>query len=412
MDQLVDRCAGLDVHKDTVVACVRLGRGAQTKRETRTFSTVTKDLLRLRDWLEKEGVTHVAMESTGVYWRPVWHVLDGAFDMTLANARDVKNVPGRKTDVKDAEWLANLVAHGMMRKSFVPPEPIQDLRDLTRTRKQLSREICQHVQRVQKVLEEANVKMGSFLSDVMGESGRRVINAIVAGTEQPDDLVALISKRVKASREDLVEALRGRVRDHHRFMLRMHLGQIEALHAAIASIEGRITDVLTPFRSIVERLTTIPGVGQLIAEVIVAEVGVDMTAFPTVGHFVSWAGLCPRNDQSAGKHRSVAIKEGDPWLKTALVQAGWGAARTKDTYLRAQFVRLKSRRGPKKAVVAVAASILTAAYFVIRDGVDYRELGGDYFDRLDKQRSIEKHVRRLEQLGYHVTLADKSAGAA
>lgn len=402
MDVLYERCAGLDVHKDTVVACIRLGRSQGVRREQRRFGTTTSALMELSAWLSEHGCTHVVMEATGVYWRPVWHVLDGHFELLLANARDVRNLPGRKTDMNDATWLADLLAHGLVRSSFVPPASIQELRDLTRTRKQLMREVVQHTLRIQKVLEDANVKLSSVLSDTIGVSGRRILNAIIAGETDPEKLVQLTDVRVKASRQELVEALRGKITDHHRFMLKLHLDQVDALHAAIAQLDGRIDGQIEPFRAAVEQLTSIPGISRTAAHVILAEIGPDMSRFATAAHLVSWAGLCPRMDESAGKRRDTRVRDGNVWLKTLLVQTAWCASRKKDSYLRAQFHRIKSRRGPKKAAVAVAATILTIIFHQLSRGTFYEDLGATYFDQRDRERTASRLIKRLADLGVQV----------
>lgn len=402
MEVLHPTCAGLDVHKDTVVACARIARDQTVTQEVETFGTTTTDLLALSDWLTERGCSHVAMEATGVYWRPIWHILEGSFELVLANAMHIKNVPGRKTDVNDAMWIADLLAHGLIRASFVPETPIQNLRTLTRTRKQLVREKAQHVQRIQKTLEDANLKIASAVSDIMGKSGRAILDALVRGETDPEKLIAVAGKRLKASRTTLLEALRGRISDDHRFLLKLHLDQIAALEAAIASVDERVGAVLDPFRAAAESLTSIPGVSDVVAQVIISEIGLDMSRFQTVGHLISWAGMCPRNDESAGKRRSTRLRMGAPWLKTILVQAAWCATRAKNTYLRAQFHRIRARRGPKKAIMAVAASILTAAYIMLRDGVEYRDLGHDYFDRLDKTKTVSRLLRRLGELGVDV----------
>lgn len=404
MQILHKRCAGLDVHKASVVACARWLVGASVRHEVAAFETTTTGLLLLADWLEARKVTHVAMEATGVYWKPVWHVLEERFELLLANAAHVRNVPGRKSDVNDAMWLADLLAHGLIRASFVPPSPIQALRDLTRTRKQLVREVNQHTLRIQKVLEDANLKIAGVVSDILGASGRAIVRALIEGETDPERLLARTNGKLKAPPEQLLEGLRGMASDHHRFLLRLHLDQIEALERGIGQIEAQMESLIRPFRECVDRLTTIPGVSHTVARVIVAEIGIDMTRFPTAGHLISWAGLCPRMDESAGKRRSTRVRHGAPWLKTTLVSAGWAAACAKDTYLRAQFHRLKTRRGPKKAVVAVAASILTAAYYILRDNVPYRDLGADYFDRRDPKNVVRRLVRRIENLGYDVQL--------
>jgi len=406
MEVLYPRCAGLDVHKATVVAAVRLAAGGRVAREVRTFATTTAGLLELAEWLAASGCTHVAMEATGVYWRPVWHVLaEGGFALVLANAAQVKGVPGRKTDVGDATWLAELLAHGLVRASFVPDGPTQELRSLLRTRKQLVRERAGHVLRLQKTLEDANVKLDGVVTELLGRSGRAMLEALVAGETDPAKLAALAHPRLSATPERLREALRGRVTRHHRFLLRLHLDQVDALDAAIARVDREVEEHLAPFRAAVELLTSIPGVGPLAARVIVAEIGLDMGRFPSAGHLVSWAGLCPRNDESAGKRRSVRLRKGAPWLKTTLVQCAWAASRKKASYLQAQYHRLRGRRGPRKAVCAVAASILTAAYHMLKDGTPYRDLGPDHFDRRAKEVQARRLVRRLADLGYAVELA-------
>jgi transposase len=404
MELLHPRCAGLDVHKDTVVACVRIANDGEVEREVRTFDTMTSGLLALSEWLGEHGCTHAVMESTGVYWKPVWHVLEGDFELLLANAAHVKSVPGRKTDVNDATWLAELLAHGLVRGSFVPDEATQQMRALLRTRKQLVREQASHVQRVQKVLEDANIKLSSVVTEIMGRSGRSILDAIAAGETDADALLKLAGPRLKTDRTKICEALRGRVTTHHRFLLKLHLDHIDTLAKAIASIDAEVGSNLEPFRSAVELLKTIPGVSDLSAQVIVSEVGIDMQRFPTSGHLISWAGLCPRNDESAGKRRSTRIRKGAPWLKTVLVQCAWAAAHCKKGYLRAQYYRLKSRRGGKKAAVAVAASILTAAYHMLRDGTFYNDLGSAYLDQLGAERRIKRLVKRLTDLGCEVQI--------
>ena len=409
MNVLHERCAGLDVHEQTVVACRRVMTGARIVHEVRSFPTTTRGLLALADWLREAGCTQVAMESTGVYWKPVWHVLEGEFELVLANAAHIKNVPGRKSDVNDATWIADLLAHGLIRSSFVPPGPIQELRDLTRTRKQLVREAVQHKQRIQKVLEDANVKLDSVVSDLLGASGRRMLRAMIAGEQDPDKLAALASERLSASRDSLAEALHGGVTRHHRFLLKQHLDMVEHLEKTVGEFEAQIEAALEPFRAVIERLVAIPGVSATAASVIVAEIGVDMTRFPTVGHLISWAGLCPGLNQSAGKVKSRTLRNGAPWLKTVLVQSAWAAGRKQNSYLRSQFFRIKSRRGPKKAIMAVAASILTAAYHLVRDPVPYKELGPVYLLRLDHERAAARLTQRLRNLGYEVEIKRAAA---
>ena len=405
MEVLYPRCAGLDVHKDTVVAGVRLAVAGAVQTEVRTFDTTTPGLLSLSAWLTEAGCTHVAMEATGVYWKPVWHVLsDGEVTLILANAAHVKNVPGRKTDVADALWLADLLAHGLIRPSFVPEAATQEMRALLRTRKQLVREQASHIQRLQKTLEDANLKLASVLSQVTGVSGRAIVQALIDGETDPDRLLGLVQRGVKAPAEKLRAALQGRVTLRHRFLLRLHLRQIDALAAAMAEIDAEVERDLDPFRTAVRLLRTIPGVSDLTAQVIVSEIGTDMTRFPTAGHLISWAGLCPRNDESAGKRRSNRLRKGAPWLKTTLVQCAWAATRKKASYLQAQFQRLRHRRGPKKAICAVAASILTAAYHMLRDGTFYQDLGAQHFNRTSPETQAGRLARQIERLGFTCTL--------
>lgn len=409
MELLYVRCAGLDVHARTVVACVRMATSGTVTYEHRTVSTTTRGLLELADWLTARGCTHAVLESTGVYWKPVWHILEGQFALTLANAMHVRNVPGRKSDKNDAAWLADLLAMGLIRGSFVPPTPIQELRDLTRTRKQLVREIGRHTQRIQKTLEDANVKLTETISDILGATGRAILQALIVGETDPERLADLTRGRLKASRTQLVEALHGRVSAHHRFMLKLHLTQIEALETALTDLEVHINEALAPFRAAVSLLTTMPGVSDTAAAVIVSEIGTDMVTFPTAGHLVSWAGLCPRLDESAGKRRSTRTRPSAPWLKTTLVQTAWAATRKRDSYFHAQFLRLKSRRGPKKAILAVAASMLSDVYYMLRDGVEFHDLGAQYFVQHDKEHLAKRLLRRLHDLGVEVEVKTKAA---
>jgi transposase len=401
MDLLYTKCAGLDVHSRSVSACVRIVIDGGVSREVRTFGTSTRELRAMADWLASLGCTHVAMESTGIYWKPVWHVLEGRFELVLANAMYIRNIPGRKSDVKDSVWIADLLAHGLLRGSFVPPEKIQELRDLTRSRKQLTREITRHTQRIQKMLEDANIKLTEVIADVLGVSGRAIIRALIAGETDPDRLIELTRGRLKTPTQALRDALQGRVTDHHRFMLKMHLEQVEHLEAAVRDLEARADQ--GSFRVATELLMTIPGVSKVTARVIVAEIGDDMSRFPTAGNLISWAGLCPRLDESAGKKRSTRVRRGAPWLKAVLVQAARAAANKRESYLRAQYQRLKARRGPNKAVLAVAASMLTSAYHMLKYGVEYRDLGPHHFDR-DKEVQAARLLRRLKALGVDVTV--------
>ncbi|HEX3058510.1 MAG TPA: IS110 family transposase [Sphingomicrobium sp.] len=416
MDVLYERVAGLDVHKDTVVACVRMLVDGKTKRECRTFAATTEQLVELRAWLEECRCTHVAMEATGVYWMPVFRILDdGEFELIVANAAHIKNVPGRKTDMNDAMWLADLLACGLIRASFVPNEGVQELRGLTRTRKQLIREQTRHMQRIEKTLAEANIKLGSVISDVMGASGRRIIKAMIAGVRQPKQLAELAGKQIKASPKELYDALHGRLTDHHRFLLELHLKQWDSINETIrkldlevdqriARMEAKAGSRNTPFRTLIELLTTIPGVSAVAAPAILSEVGDDMSRFPTAGHLVAWSGLCPGQNESAGKRKSSRLRKGAPWLKTMLVQCAWAAKRTKDSYYRAQFFRLQAKRGPQKAICAVAASILTAVYHILKNGTEHHDLGAAYFDRRPVELKASRLVARLKKLGFTVQL--------
>ena len=407
MEVLHPRCAGLDVHKDSVVAALRLTEAdGSVQRVVKTFATTTPGLLALSDWLEQHGCSHVVMEATGIYWRPVWHVLTSeGRTLILTNAAHVKNVPGRKTDVADAVWLSDLLAHGLVRPSFVPEAKTQAMRDLLRTRKQLVREQASHVQRIQKTLEQANLKLASVLTDIMGQSGRAVLDALVAGETDPARLQTRVGPRVKAKPEAIRAALTGRVSEHHRFLLGLHLRQIDGLAQAVADIDAQVERDLAPFRQAVSLLATIPGVSDLTAQVILSEIGPDMSRFPSAGHLISWAGLCPRNDESAGKRRSTCLKKGAPWLKTALVQCAWAAVRKKQSYLQAQFQRLRARRGPKKAICAVAASILTAVYHMLKDGTVYADLGPDHFRKAAPEMRAKALARHIERLGFACSIS-------
>jgi transposase len=411
MEVKFPRCAGLDVHSRVVVACVRVADGKNVTHEIESFGTTTKELGRLAEFLEARGCTVAAMEATGVYWRPVWHVLEGSIELMLVNAREFHNVPGRKTDANDAEWLSDLLAHGLLRSSLVPPQPQQEIRDLTRTRKQLVHERARHVQRIQKVLEAANIKLSTVLADILGQTGRRILDAIVAGTTDAEALADLRSRRVKASKDQLIDALRGRPREHHRFELRVHLKLIDTLDASIDEIDERLQKMLEPFRIAVERLKTIPGVGDSVAEVVVGEVGVDMTRFPSAAHLRSWAGLCPHSDESAGKRRSARLRKSGTWLKPTLVQASLAAIKVQNSYLQALYRRIRGRRGHQKAIMAVAASMLTAAYHMLKRGVDYADLGGAYFDEIDRHHAAQRHLRRLRELGFQVSVTEAPAAA-
>jgi transposase len=417
MELMHERAAGLDVHKDTVVACVRVMRGGKVNRECRTFDTTTAGLEALRDWLISCGCTMVAMEATGVYWMPVFKILDDAdaYELLVANARHVKGLRGRKTDMNDATWLADLAAHGLIRASFVPHEDLHELRTLMRSRKQLVREQTGHVQRIQKTLTEANIRLDSVVSDIMGLSGRRMIEAMIDGVSDPVQLAALGSRGLKATKEELRAALHGRLTDHHRFMLRLHLKQYDGLgetillvdseaQARVARMDQAIEDNETALSALILLLATIPGIDRLSAMTIISEIGWDMSRFPTAEHLVAWAGLCPGQNESAGKRRNGRLRKGAPWLKTMLIQCAWAAKRSKDSYYKAQYYRLKARRGSQKAICAVAASILTAIYHILKDGVPHQDLGVDYFDKRKPEAKVKRLVGQIAKLGFEVTL--------
>jgi transposase len=403
MEILYRVCCGLDVHKKTVVACLRFtGPNGRRASEVRSFGTTTRGLLRLADWLTAAGCTHVAMESTGVYWRPVYHILEEGFTVLLVNAQHVKAVPGRKTDVKDCQWIAQLLEHGLLRGSFVPPAPLRELRELTRSRRQLIQDHTREVNRVQKVLETANIKLGDVASDVLGASGRAMLYGLVAGERDADRLAALARGLLRKKLPQLREALEGRVTEHHAFMLRGLLAHIEFLEQQIAIFDARIEAQTRPFAAALARLDTITGIARRSAEQILAELGDDMSRFPTAGHAASWAGICPGNHESAGKRKSGKTRKGNRWLRATLVECARGATRAQHSYFAAQYRRLASRRGDKRAIVAVGHSILVAAWHILRDGVTYQDLGRDYFDRLNRARLIRYHTRRLADLGIEV----------
>ena len=449
MDTLHRICAGLDVHKDTVVACVRrMDDRGRAHQEVKTFGTTTADLLQLLDWLQLQQVPIMAMESTGVYWKPVFNLLEGPVEVLLVNPEHIKKVPGRKTDVKDCEWIAQLLQHGLLRASFVPPRPIRDLRDLTRQRTQLVGEKASVSNRIQKVLEDANIKLGGVASDVLGVSGRDMLRSIIAGVDSAEALANLARGRLRDKLPQLRKALQGRVTAHHRFLLGLHLDHLTHLEALIGQLDRRINDemekdrppppepqspgasatdppaqrpeaaagVTTPSAPPPQSsgdlglwqslwlLVTIPGISRRTAEVVLAEIGTDMSRFATAQQLASWAGLCPGNNESAGKRRTSRITRGDRWLRSILVQAAWAATHTKGTYLSAQYRRLARRRGKKRALVAVAHTLLVMCYEVLKKGEAYRELGVDYLDKLEPDRRTKQLVRQLEKLGHKVTL--------
>jgi len=405
MQALIERCCGLDVHQETVVACLMVGApGVRPSKEVRTFRTVTRDLEALRDWLAAQGVTHVGMESTGVYWRPVYAVLEGHFDLIVGNARHIRNVPGRKTDVKDAEWIADLVRHGLIAKSFVPPRPLRELRDLLRYRRKLVESQTAERNRLLKLLETANIKLASVMSDVFGVSGRAMLKALIEGQASAEAMADLAKGQLRRKRADLVLALEGRMEEHHQFLLATQLRRLEAIEHDVAALDLRIVERLEPYRAPHALLMQIPGVDWLVAAVIIAEIGVDMSVFLSVYHLSAWAGVCPGNHESAGRQRSGRARKGNVHLRTILVGAAVSAGRTKGSYLRDKFHRLKARRGPLRAALAIAHKILVAAYHMLAKGVGYRELGEAYLDQIGQTRTVANLKRRIERLGYHVTL--------
>jgi transposase len=405
MQQLLDRVAGLDVHRKTIAICVRVpGEGGERAQAVRTFGTTAVELVALRDWLEAQQVTHVAMESTGVYWKPIYYVLEEAFTCLLVNATHVQKVPGRKTDVQDCVWLAQLLEHGLLRGSFVPPPPLRELRDLTRYRKVLIQERTREANRLHKVLEDAGLKLATVATDILGVSGRDMLHALVAGTTDPDVLADLARGTLRKKLPALRQALTGRFRAHHAFMVSQHLSHLDYLDEAIASLSGRIEEALRPFAVEHRRLDSIPGIAQRTAEVMIAEVGVDMRQFPTAQHLASWAGLCPGQNESAGKHKSGRIRPGNRWLRMALIEAASLAARSRTTAFGARYRRIARHRGHKKAVVAVAHAMLVTAYHLLDRGLEYREPGVDYFDRRHADRAKRHAIRALERQGYRVVL--------
>ena len=411
METLIERGCGLDVHQATVVACLLmvLGNG-KVQKQIRTFGTTTRELLALSEWLLSQGCTHVAMESTGVYWKPVYTVLEGgALEIVVANAQHVKKVPGRKTDVKDAEWIADLLCHGLLRSSFVPPKPIRELRDLTRYRRKLVESQAAERNRLLKLLETANIKLSSVATDVFGMSGRLMLRALIEGKASPQEMAALALGKLRKKISELEPALEGRLEEHHRFLLRLQLERLESAEKDLAVLEQRIQEKLKPYEEQLTLLDAIPGVDWTLAAVIIAELGVDMSVFGNVSHLASWAGVCPGNNESAGKRKSSRIPKGNVYLKTALVEAATAAARSKGTYLRDKFYRLKARRGYKRAAVAVAHKILVATYHMLSHQVCYSELGDLYLDKLNKHHLTRNLVHRLERLGYTVTLEQKAA---
>lgn len=398
-------CAGLDVHKKLILACILwVNAEGQVQEDVRKFGTMTRDLLALSDWLAAHGVTHVAMESTGVYWKPVYNILEGRFEVLLVNAEHIKHVPGRKTDVKDCQWIAKLLQAGLLRGSFIPPKPIRELRDLTRHRSQVVGDHTRVINRIQKTLEDANIKLASVAADVWGASGQQMLGAMTEGEQDAGTLAEMARGRLRSKRAELERALEGRLTEHHRFMLKLLMNQAVDLEKILQELNHRIEEKMRPFEAVVQRLDTIPGVDRVTGQTIVAEIGTDMSHFPTAGHLASWAGMCPGNHESAGKHKSGRTRKGSRFLKVGLIQAAQAAGHTKETYLSSLKGRLSGRRGKKRAAMAVAHSILVSAYYIIKDGCVYNDLGEDYLERLDTKRHTKYYVKKLERLGYKVTL--------
>ena len=395
-------CCGLDVHKKSVTACVLWASGR--RRQTRAFGTFTRELLELGDWLRACGVTHVAMESTGVYWKPVWNLLEGQFEVRLVNAQHIKAVPGRKTDQKDSEWIADLLQHGLLRASFVPPTPIRELRDLTRYRASLAQEINRIANRIQKVLEDANIKLASVATDTLGASGRAMLEAIVKGEQDSQRLAEMSRGLLRNKIPELQQALQGRVTAPHRFLLRELLDHLYFVQSKMQRIEQEVAERLGPFQSEVARLCTIPGVDRVTAWGLLAEIGLSMKQFPDAQHLASWAGLCPGSHESAGKRKSGKIRKGSLWLRRCLCQGAWAVSTKKNNYLSALYRRLAARRGSKRATIAVAHKLLVIAYYILRDGTCYHDLGADYFDRLNPEGLRRRLTKRLEGLGFKVTV--------
>ena len=410
MEAIVECGCGLDVHQASVVACLIAGRADERpRREVRSFGTFTADLERLRDWLRSEGCTQVGMESTGVYWKPVYAVLEGEFELIVGNAQHIKNVPGRKTDVRDSEWIAQLVRHGLIAKSFVPPPPIRQLRDLVRYRRKLMESRTAERNRLLKLLESANIKLSSVVSDVFGVSGMAMLRALLQGDRTPSEMAQLARNRLRRKLAELERALYGHVQEHHRTLLRLQLRRLQQAEVDLTEVDGLIDRLLVPYREAHTRLMQIPGVDRVVATVLIAELGTDMSVFRSPRHLAAWAGVCPGNHESAGKRRQGRVRQGNLMLKTALVEAASGAARTRGSYFKDKFYRLKARRGYKRAAMAIAHKILIAAYHMLDEGVDYRDLGEAYLDRLGHRITTGNLVRRLERLGYTVQLQPKAA---
>lgn len=438
MDVLLERCAGLDVHKKSILVCVIIAEpGTKPRKEIREYRTMTCDILSLADWLAQLQVTHIAMESTGVFWKPIYNLLEDQFEILLVNAQHIKQVPGRKTDVKDCEWIARCLQHGLLRASFVPERPVRELRDLLRHRAQLSSEKTREVNRIHKILEDANVKLASVATDIMGVSGRDMIRSLIAGETDSTKLAELARRKLRGKIPELRVALEGKVGEHHRFMLRMHLEHVEYIEAQIESITQRVDTLMSEescrgggssvggnesresssspgcsmsYSRAIELLLGVPGLEQTVIENILAEIGLDMSQFPSAAHISSWAGVCPGNNESAGKRRSGKTTKGSRWLRRSLCQAAWAAARASRTYFSEQFKRIAARRGKKRAIMAVAHSLLVTIYHMLKDGAEYKELGAKWFDQINPEKLTRYLVKRLEGLGHKVILEKAPAG--
>lgn len=413
MELIYKRCCGLDVHKRSITACVRLLlENGTIHQETKTFGTMTRDILELADWLAAADVTHVAMESTGSYWKPLYNILEGRFKLVLVNARHIKHVPGRKTDVKDCQWLAQLLQAGLLQGSFIPARPQREMRDLTRHRSQLVAEKNRAANRIQKILEDANIKLASVATDILGASGRDMLRALVRGETDSEKMADLARRQLRSKIPQLRPALEGKVTAHHRFMLGELLNHLEYLESRIEQFSHRIEKVSRPFAPAITKIATLPGFDQRSAQNVVAEIGADMDTFPSAQHLASWAGVCPGNNESAGKRKSGKTTKGNRWLRSALSQSAWSAARKKDSYFQAQYRRMAGRRGKKRAIVAVAHSLLTIIYHMLKNASDYQELGYDYLDKLNAKRLLPRLLRRIKDMGYQVRLQEITQEAA
>jgi transposase len=412
MEPIYTSCCGLDVHKKSIQACVRrVGKDGKIQQELRPFGTMTQDIRDLADWLSQEEVTHVAMESTGIYWKPIYNIFEGRFNILLVNARHIKNVPGRKTDVKDCQWIAHLLQSGLLKGSFIPDRVQREFRDLTRHRAKLVDQRAAVVNRVHKVLEDANIKLGAVATDIMGKSGKDMIRALIRGENDSIEIAELARRQLRGKIPQLRLALEGHVTDHHRFMLDKLMDQLDYLDRQIDEFSQRIDEVSRPFAEAIEEVGRLPGFEKRAAENTIAEIGCNMDQFPSADHLSSWAGICPGSNESAGKRKSGKTTKGSKWLRATLAQAAWAASKKKNSYFRAQYGRLSGRRGKKRAVIAVAHSLLTAIYYVLRDHIDYKDLGQDYFDKLNSKRLVPYLVNRLKNLGYQVILAPLESAA-